>query len=89
MVILSEYAKILQVLKFIGKMITSHDIFLQKNTIENCFGTELFQLSAGFQIFCLQLNEIENIREIQLSESRNYTLDQLQGNHKADHSVKF
>ena len=55
-------------------------------TIENPYSKLFFQLSTDFQSFCstykdnlsakkiacLYLNEIEDIREIPLSESRNY-----------------
>ena len=78
--------------KSLFKIVLGQNFFNCRLVFKNCpayFRTNLIAPNSAKKTFCLQLNEIENVKEIQLSESRNYTLDQLQGNHKADHSVKF
>ena len=87
-----DYGRILRLLKFCGKIITSPMFFFyRKSLIKIDFGQNFFNcqpiskmFAAHFRtnkapdsakkIVCQQLNEIEDIHELPLLESRNYTL---------------
>ena len=46
-----DFDRILRVLKFCGKIITSHEFLYRKIPIKNCFGAKLFLFVKRFSIF--------------------------------------